>query len=1003
MLRTTALSAAPLAALALGACAPSSPEATGRTHVVEPGLGGEWDDEATAKTWSCGAVIQTCIDAASSGDTVQVSSGTYVEDLTMKAGVAVVGAGRDETWVVGSVDFSGISGASLSSLSLYSPTYYATGSLYGEDGVVVDGGDATLSDVGAYYFDHGISAAGAGTVTVDRARLGRNWYGLVADTVSSLQVTNGFVFGNAAGGIATDYVTAASITHNTVVGNAFSGSSHYLSGAVSLGRGGAEKVYNNILVSNYYGLNCYACSASWGSNLVWGNTTDYVNDASAASSHLSADPLFADAGEGDYSLSASSPCVDAGSSTHAAATDKDGEARPQGAGYDIGFDEYATSSYDLLITEVMANAKVETTGEFVELYNAGSSAVDLAGLILSDGDDADALVAYDGGSTTLAPGAYAVVLDADSAGEYAIDSGVVLMTTGDTNLGNGLTTSDKVVLYQDDGSTVVARYSHPKDPGDGVSMELVDLETGDASGNWRASQCSAGSSPGAAHCFPDSGDPADLVITEVMANAAVESTGEYVELYNRSADAEIDLAGLVLKDSGSSDTLVAFQSGSTLLAPGQHALIVDSGYNYDYVLPNGVILVTTGDATLGNGLNTTESVSLYDTDGSTLIDSYSHASDPGDGISREKVDYAAGDASTNWVDGDATCGHGSSPGRLNGAAGGACGRLIVTEVMANADDEDTEEFVELYNAGADDIDLAGLVVSDGDQDDTLQAFGGGSTVLPAGGYAVIVDAEYDGASLGIDAAAIVVTTLDTHIGNALATNDEVVLYEADGETIIDGFYYPTNPGNGVSVERVAYSGALDSASNWEASTCAAASSPGADNCVSGSSTGISESAHEVYITEVMSNALDEDTGEFIELYNAGSTAVDLLGFVLYDGDAVDTLEGWSSYYDTVLEPGAYAVVLDAEYAGEYSLPADALLLVTDDTTIGSGLATNDPVYLFESGAVALVDSFTSTADPGNGVSLEKDDLTGADSATNWSGSTCASGSSPGQANCVGAR
>ena len=36
----------------------------------------------------------------------------------------------------------------------------------------------------------------------------------------------------------------------------------------------------------------------------------------------------------------------------------------------------------------------------------------------------------------------------------------------------------------------------------------------------------------AAACFPESGDPAGLVLTEVMANAVDESAGEYVELYN---------------------------------------------------------------------------------------------------------------------------------------------------------------------------------------------------------------------------------------------------------------------------------------------------------------------------------------------------------------------------------------------------------------------------------------------------------------------------------------
>jgi hypothetical protein len=42
---------------------------------------------------------------------------------------------------------------------------------------------------------------------------------------------------------------------------------------------------------------------------------------------------------GDYHLLPGSPCIDAGTSENAPATDFEGDARPQGAGYDIGADE----------------------------------------------------------------------------------------------------------------------------------------------------------------------------------------------------------------------------------------------------------------------------------------------------------------------------------------------------------------------------------------------------------------------------------------------------------------------------------------------------------------------------------------------------------------------------------------------------------------------------------------------------------------------------------------
>ena len=118
--------------------------------------------------------------------------------------------------------------------------------------------------------------------------------------------------------------------------------------------------------------------------------------------------------------------------------------------------------YDLIITEAMANASTESTGEFVEIYNNGSVAVDLSGLILTDGDDIDTLQAYGSSSTTLAAGEYAVVLDPDYASDYTIDSAVILLTTGDTTVGNGLTTADDITLYEDDGSTIIATFSYPQ-------------------------------------------------------------------------------------------------------------------------------------------------------------------------------------------------------------------------------------------------------------------------------------------------------------------------------------------------------------------------------------------------------------------------------------------------------------------------------------------------------------------------------------------------------------
>jgi len=56
--------------------------------------------------------------------------------------------------------------------------------------------------------------------------------------------------------------------------------------------------------------------------------------------YVTGNPMFVSAAGGNFHLQQGSPAIDNGSATDAPPTDFDGHARPQGAGYDIGADEY---------------------------------------------------------------------------------------------------------------------------------------------------------------------------------------------------------------------------------------------------------------------------------------------------------------------------------------------------------------------------------------------------------------------------------------------------------------------------------------------------------------------------------------------------------------------------------------------------------------------------------------------------------------------------------------
>ena len=168
---------------------------------------------------------------------------------------------------------------------------------------------------------------------------------------------------------------------------------------------------------------------------------------------------------------------------------------------------------------------------------------------------------------------------------------------------------------------------------------------------------------------------------------------------------------------------------------------------------------------------------------------------------------------------------------------------------------------------------------------------------------------------------------------------------------------------------------------------------------------------DIVVTEVMYAPVSSTTGEFIELFNNGSEEVDLAGFTFTDGDLTttfDTIKAFTPGGSTKLAAGAYAVILDSDYVTDtYVIPPAAVLLKTNDTTIGNGLSADDPISLFPAGEslpsstygtpLDSLDSIPITSAP-TGKSIERKDAAAPDAVGNWCISVDPSGSSPGRAN-----
>ena len=318
-------------------------------------------------------------------------------------------------------------------------------------------------------------------------------------------------------------------------------------------------------------------------------------------------------------------------------------------------------TYALFISEVLADPPSGAAGdanqdgqrdgyedEFIELYNAGTNPISLAGWRLGDSTSPDTHFRFPS-NAIIEPGSYVVLFGGGNPSGFTVP-----VYTDDGRIGNGLTNKGEDIQLTDDTGAEIAVVSHgtwPKDqsivrnppdseafvPHKTVSPTDVPFSPGRATdAEPETPEVPETPKPEAPEIpealeTPEPKTPSKpiptyaLFISEVLADPPSGVAGdanqdgqrdgyedEFIELYNADTN-PISLAGWRLGDSTSPDTHFRFPADA-VIEPGSYVVLFGGGNPSGFTVP-----VYTDDGRIGNGLtNKGEDIQLTDDTGAEI-------------------------------------------------------------------------------------------------------------------------------------------------------------------------------------------------------------------------------------------------------------------------------------------------------------------------------------------------------------------------------------------------
>ena len=502
----------------------------------------------------------------------------------------------------------------------------------------------------------------------------------------------------------------------------------------------------------------------------------------------------------------------------------------------------AAAAVGLVINEFIPNpASTDTDFEWVELYNGGSSTVDLSGWVVNTGTTTFSKPGVIPVGTEIIAGGYLVVGQTEtSIPEVDVAApGFSLGNSGSTNAdGVRLEDCDGVVvdtvIYGGDNTgdqwvddTESVSTSLAPSPMEGVSIARVDdgVDTDQSAVDFEIPSYSTPGESNDAAPTTCGGPTSGIVVNEFVSDPVGSDTevmGEWVEIFHGGAE-DIDLEGWGFQVATSSFSTKYTWEESTIMMPGDFILIGDEA------VPNADIVLS---LSLPNASSNSDALRIVDCKGfpadtvvygspnsdeimddtNVIATNTAVSPDEGSGLARVQDGYDTNNSRFDFVTTTDLTPGAPNPENEPIVCAPDDGSVKLNEALVDPEGSDSEalaEWVEFYNTSADEASIAGWWLATDDEFEDLSLVIPGNALISATSWLVV----------GQELASGVDIVVPLTFGNG-SGGDGIRLFDCEGKAV-DTLVYGDeenedgildddgevpvnlpNPGEGESVARV---------------------------------------------------------------------------------------------------------------------------------------------------------------------------------------------------------